>query len=82
MEHALAVAQAGFVEEMPDGLLSGVSQGGTNFSGGQKQRLAIARALMKRADLYLFDDSFSALDFRPTRRCGRRLRMRQKTPQC
>ena len=64
MEHALAVAQAGFVEEMPDGLLSGVSQGGTNFSGGQKQRLAIARALMKRADLYLFDDSFSALDFK------------------
>ena len=43
---------------------SSVSQGGTNFSGGQKQRLSIARALMKKAELYIFDDSFSALDFK------------------
>lgn len=62
--HALDVAQAGFVRELPDGLASRVAQGGTNFSGGQRQRLAIARALVRRADLYLFDDSFSALDFK------------------
>ena len=64
MLHALKVAQAGFVEELPEGLNAHVAQGGTNFSGGQKQRLSIARALMKQADLYIFDDSFSALDFK------------------
>lgn len=64
MLHALQVAQAGFVKELPMGLQSRVAQGGTNFSGGQKQRLSIARALMKKADLYIFDDSFSALDFK------------------
>ena len=62
--HALDVAQAGFVRELPDGLASRVAQGGANCSGGQRQRLAIARALVRRADLYLFDDSFSALDFK------------------
>ena len=62
--HALDVAQSGFVRELPDGLESRVAQGGTNFSGGQRQRLSIARALVRRADLYIFDDSFSALDFK------------------
>ncbi len=60
---ALEVAQArDFVEAMPEGLDATVAQGGTNFSGGQKQRLAIARALIRRPGIYLFDDSFSALD--------------------
>jgi ATP-binding cassette subfamily B protein len=60
---ALEVAQArDFVEAMPDGLDSTVAQGGSNFSGGQRQRLAIARALIRRPGIYLFDDSFSALD--------------------
>ena len=62
--HALDVAQAGFVRELPDGLGTRVAQGGSNFSGGQRQRLAIARALVRRADLYVFDDSFSALDYK------------------
>ncbi len=62
--HALDVAQASFVSELEDGLEARVSQGGTNFSGGQRQRLAIARALVRKADLYVFDDSFSALDFK------------------
>ena len=64
MLHALEVAQSTFVLDMPDGPETRVAQGGTNFSGGQRQRLAIARALMKHADLYIFDDSFSALDFK------------------
>ena len=60
---ALDVAQArDFVEAMPDGLDAKVAQGGTNFSGGQRQRLAIARAVVRRPGIYLFDDSFSALD--------------------
>jgi ATP-binding cassette subfamily B multidrug efflux pump len=60
---ALEIAQAkGFVQKMPDGLDSAISQGGTNVSGGQRQRLAIARALVRKPSIYLFDDSFSALD--------------------
>lgn len=62
---ALRIAQAAdFVSELEDGLDSKVEQGGGNFSGGQRQRLAIARALVKKADVYVFDDSFSALDFK------------------
>ncbi len=60
---ALEVAQArDFVEEMPGGLEAPIAQGGTNVSGGQRQRLAIARALIRQPEIYLFDDSFSALD--------------------
>ncbi|CAD5901702.1 ABC transporter ATP-binding protein [Carnobacterium maltaromaticum] len=63
--HALEIAQSkNFVAAMPEGLDSYVEQGGGNFSGGQKQRLCIARALVKKADIYVFDDSFSALDFK------------------
>ncbi len=61
--HALDVAQArGFVEEMPQQLDAPISQGGTNVSGGQRQRLSIARALVRRPHIFVFDDSFSALD--------------------
>jgi ATP-binding cassette subfamily B multidrug efflux pump len=60
---ALEIAQAaGFVREMAEGLDSPIAQGGTNVSGGQRQRLAIARAVVRRPDVYLFDDAFSALD--------------------
>jgi ATP-binding cassette subfamily B multidrug efflux pump len=60
---ALGIAQAkDFVAEMPEGLDSPIAQGGTNVSGGQRQRLAIARALVKRPEIYIFDDSFSSLD--------------------
>ena len=60
---ALETAQArDFVAEMPDGLEAPIAQGGTNVSGGQRQRLAIARALLRHPEIYLFDDSFSALD--------------------
>lgn len=65
MRHALHVAQADeFVDALPDGLHSHVAQGGTNFSGGQRQRLSIARALVGNSQLMIFDDSFSALDFK------------------
>jgi ATP-binding cassette subfamily B protein len=60
---ALEIAQADdFVRAMPEGLDASIAQGGTNVSGGQRQRLAIARAVVKRPEIYLFDDSFSALD--------------------
>ncbi len=62
---ALKIAQAWeFVEKMPEGLDTYISQGGTNLSGGQKQRIAIARAIVSKKEIYLFDDAFSALDFK------------------
>lgn len=65
LEQAAQIAQAhDFVTELAEGYQSPVAQGGTNFSGGQKQRLCIARALVKKAPVYIFDDSFSALDFK------------------
>jgi len=65
VSHAAEVAQAAeFVSEKIDGFNSVISQGGTNVSGGQKQRLSIARALVRKPEIYVFDDSFSALDFK------------------
>ncbi|WP_141917885.1 ABC transporter ATP-binding protein [Klugiella xanthotipulae] len=71
---ALTIAQAkDFVSSMPQGLDSPIAQGGTNVSGGQRQRLAIARALVKRSEIYVFDDSFSALDLATDARLRRAL---------
>ncbi len=72
---ALEIAQArDFVSEMSEGLEAPISQGGTNVSGGQRQRLAIARALVKRPEIYVFDDSFSALDLATDARLRRALK--------
>ncbi|MCM2532509.1 ABC transporter ATP-binding protein/permease [Neobacillus pocheonensis] len=65
VQHAAKIAQATeFISNMPDGFNAVIAQGGTNVSGGQKQRLSIARALVRKPEIYIFDDSFSALDFK------------------
>ena len=65
LQESADVAQATeFISELPDGFDTEISQGGTNVSGGQRQRLSIARALVKKAPIYIFDDTFSALDFK------------------
>lgn len=65
VRQAAEVAQAaGFIADMPEGYDTAIAQGGTNVSGGQKQRLSIARALVRKPEIYIFDDSFSALDFK------------------
>ena len=64
IDEALSIAQAKeFVDEKPEKEQSPIAQGGTNVSGGQRQRLSIARAIMKKPEIYIFDDSFSALDY-------------------
>ena len=65
IDQAAEIAQVSeFIDSSADGLATEIAQGGANVSGGQKQRLSIARALVKRAPIYIFDDSFSALDFK------------------
>lgn len=80
VQHAAEIAQAaGFISEMPDGFNSVIAQGGANVSGGQKQRLSIARALVRRPEIYVFDDSFSALDFKTDAKL--RAALRQETAE-
>lgn len=79
LEHVIKVAQAdSFIHSQEKGLQSKVAQGGSNFSGGQKQRLSIARALAKKADVYIFDDSFSALDFKTDSKLRKALKVELK----
>jgi ATP-binding cassette subfamily B protein len=82
LEEAIQTSQAAeFVASEPDGMEKEISQGGANVSGGQKQRLSIARALVKRAPIYIFDDSFSALDFKTDAALRRALRERAHASQ-
>ena len=68
VKKAISIAQGtDFVENMEDGYAGSVSESGTNLSGGQKQRLSIARAVCKKPEFYIFDDSFSALDYKTDR---------------
>lgn len=74
MERALEIAQASdFISQLSDGVNTQVSEGGANFSGGQKQRLAIARAIIRQPEIFVFDDSFSALDYATDARLRERL---------
>lgn len=75
---ALDIAEADFVKDLHDGIEYPVSQGGTNFSGGQKQRLSIARAIYKDAGIMIFDDSFSALDYKTDMRLRRNIKKNMK----
>ena len=74
IKKALRIAEAGFVLNGKDGIKAKVAQGGTNFSGGQKQRISIARAVYKNADIIIFDDTFSALDYKTDMRVRRNLK--------
>ncbi len=79
LEEAIEIAQAAeFVSTQPGGMQAEIAQGGANVSGGQKQRLSIARALVKRAPIYIFDDSFSALDFKTDAALRRALKERMR----
>ena len=79
IQEALDIAQASeFVSKLPKGTENPISQGGTNVSGGQKQRLSIARAVIKKPEIYIFDDSFSALDFKTDAALRKALREKTK----
>ena len=79
VEHAAEIAQATeFIANMPEGFDTVIAQGGTNVSGGQKQRLSIARALVRKPEIYIFDDSFSALDFKTDAKLRASLKRRNR----
>ncbi|MBS5820581.1 MAG: ABC transporter ATP-binding protein [Enterococcus gilvus] len=81
MELAAEIAQASeFIAQKPDGYQEELSEGGNNFSGGQKQRLAIARAVIRKPEIYIFDDSFSALDYQTDAKL--RARLKKETTEC
>lgn len=80
MERAVDIAQASdFIAELPEGFDAHLAEGGTNFSGGQKQRLSIARAVIREPEIYIFDDSFSALDYQTDAKL--RARLKEETTQ-
>ena len=82
-EQALDIAQArDFVEKLPGGPEGDVAQGGTNLSGGQKQRLSIARAIARKPEILIFDDSFSALDYKTDAALRKRLNTELKGTTC
>ena len=79
VKKAIEIAQAkDFVEKMEDGYKSHIAQGGTNVSGGQKQRLSIARAIARNPEIYIFDDTFSALDYKTDSQLRKDLRKHVK----
>lgn len=81
MERSARIAQAEpFIQEKPDKYESEIAQGGTNVSGGQKQRLSIARAIAKNPEIYIFDDSFSALDYKTD--VALRKALKEETADC
>ena len=82
ISRALQIAQCGFIEKLEDGYTQPVSQGGKNFSGGQKQRLSIARAIIKNPEIFIFDDSFSALDFKTDKTLRSALKKNTKEATC
>ena len=83
VKEAIRVAQATeFVEKMDDGYNEHIAQGGTNVSGGQKQRLAIARAIARKPEIYIFDDSFSALDYKTDAKLRKELKEYTKDATC
>ena len=82
IQTALDIAQCSFIEKVDDGFTQPVSAGGKNFSGGQKQRLSIARAIAKNPEIYIFDDSFSALDFKTDKALRSALKKYTKDATC
>ncbi len=82
IQTALDIAQCSFIEKVDDGFTQPVSAGGKNFSGGQKQRLSIARAIAKNPEIYIFDDSFSALDFKTDKSLRSALKKYTKDATC
>ena len=83
IQKAAEIAQASeFIDEKPEGMASPIAQGGSNVSGGQKQRLSIARAIAKRPEIYIFDDSFSALDFKTDAKLRKALKKETADTTC